>query len=281
MPVNPLPGRRALAREARLGFPNLRPARRPLVAARAALARLLWRADGHRLAPSNRALDRALHALPVGELEWFFELNPLGPLYFLPTREWVRAFVKQLDALGVTRVLEVAAGDGFLSHSLRIAAPHLEFIATDSGAWERPEARMNAAERKRFAKTEVPGLALGEGVLRREARRAIRTFAPDLVLAAWLPPGPLLDSLIRAQVRYVVDVGAAGGVTSSAWSWRFAHDFLDGPLETLARCRLDARPARELHSRLTLYFGAAHEEHAVERVREGDWLWQYRPAPRK
>jgi hypothetical protein len=111
-----------------------------------------------------------------------------------------------------------------------------------------------------------------------EARAAIRKVKPDLVLASWLPPGPLLDQLIRTPVRYVLDIGAAGGVTSSAWSWRFAHEFLDGPLETLGRCRLDEQPKAELHTRITLYFGKTHPEHALERVRPGDWLWQYRPA---
>jgi len=82
-------------------------------------------------------------------------------------------------------------------------------------------------------------------------------------------------------VKYVLEIGAAGGVTSSAWSWRYAHEFCDGPLETLARCRLDTRPARELHSRATLYFGALHPEHALERVRPGDWLWQYCPSAKE
>ena len=69
-----------------------------------------------------------------------------------------------------------------------------------------------------------------------------------------------------------------GEKKDGAWSWRFAHDTCEGPLESSARCRLDARPAERLHSRVTLYFGRAHEEHRCERVRPGDWLWQFRPA---
>ena len=211
-----------------------------------------------------------------GDLEWLCELGPLGPLYLLPTREWLRELVKTLRALGAKRVLEVAAGDGFLSRSLAAAAPDLEVIASDSHAWAAPQARMTAAERRRFADVAVAGIPMGAEVLRLEATAAIRKVRPDLVLASWLPPGPLLDRLIRAEVRHVLEIGAAGGVTSGQWSWRYAHDFQEGPLEELARCRLDERPARELHSRVTLYFGAAHEEHFCERVRPGDWLWQFR-----
>ena len=90
--------------------------------------------------------------------------------------------------------------------------------------------------------------------------------------------GALLDRLIRAETRHVLEIGAAGDVTAAgAWSWRFAHDTREGPLERTARCRLDARPARRLHSRVTLYFGRTHPEHHCERVRPGDWLWQFRP----
>jgi hypothetical protein len=78
-------------------------------------------------------------------------------------------------------------------------------------------------------------------------------------------------------VKYLLEIGAAGGVTPGAWNWRYAHDLCTGPLESLARCRLDVRPKKALHSRVTLYFGAAHPEHRCERVREGDWLWQFRP----
>jgi len=108
------------------------------------------------------------------------------------------------------------------------------------------------------------------------ALAAIRRMRPDLVLACWLPPGNLLSRLIRAPVRHVLEIGAKDGATPGAWNWRFAHQFCE-ELERRARCRLDERPARTLHSRVTLYFGRSHPEFAVERVRKGDWLWQFRP----
>jgi hypothetical protein len=68
-------------------------------------------------------------------------------------------------------------------------APDLEVLASDSGAWERPQARMSASERRALASGRVAGLPPGEGVHRLEARAAIRALRPDLVLACWLAPG--------------------------------------------------------------------------------------------
>jgi len=267
---------KAPAREARAGFVARRGGARR-IAARAAFAHAVWTRDGARRLPARDELDRALSNLTLDDLSWLCEFGALGPLYFLPTRPFVSALARELRKLGVKRVLEVGAGDGFLSRCLRLAAPDLHVIATDSGAWQRPEGRMSAPERLEFAGRHVPGLALGPDVERLGALPAIEKHQPDLVLAAWLPPGPLLDRLIRAPVTYVLELGAPAGVTPSAWSWRFAHEFLEGPLEALARCRLDARPHKHLHSRATLYFGAAHPEHEESRVGAGDWLDQFRP----
>lgn len=275
-PAPPPPDRRTLVAEARAGWPSRKGGARA-VAARAAFARCVWNARGERRLPSPAALDAALTGLARADLDWICEFGPLGPLYFLPTTRWVKALATTVRELGARRVLEVAAGDGFLARCLAAAAPELEVHASDSGAWERPKARMSAAERQALRGVAVPGLGLGASVERLEARAAIAKFKPDLVLAAWLPPGPLLEKLVRARVAHVLEVGAAGGVTSGAWHWRWAHDFCEGPLETLARCRLDARPAVERHSRITLYFGARHPDHALEQVRPGDWLWQFRP----
>jgi hypothetical protein len=244
-----------------------------------AIGRLLWSPSGARRLPGTRALDAALGRLRKGDLFQICELDPRGPLYLLPTRELIRALAARIRALGARRVLEVAAGDGFLSAALRQAAPGLQIVASDSGAWTDARARMTARERREFRGVDVPGVRLGPSLLRLEALSAIRRSRPDLVLASWLPPGRLLDRLIRAPVRYVLEIGAKDGVTPGAWSWRFAHEFCED-LERSARCRLDERPRRTLHSRVTLYYGARHPEHACERVRPGDWLWQFRPRSR-
>jgi hypothetical protein len=248
----------------------------PRSKARDDLARLLWTRSGGRRLPSTRALDAALARLPRGELHDLCELDPRGPLYLLPTREFVRELAGSIRALGSRRILEVAAGDGFLAGALRRAAPELTVVASDSGAWADPRARMNAREQRQLRGVDVPGVRLGRSVLRLDAFEAIRRTRPDLVLASWLPPGALLDRLIRAPVRHVLEIGAKDGVTPGAWSWRFAHEICD-ELEQHARCRLDERPGRELHTRVTLYYGARHRWHARERVRPGDWLWQFRP----
>jgi protein-L-isoaspartate O-methyltransferase len=247
------------------------------VRARAALARAIWSKSGARRLPTGSELDRALTQLPPAELAWMCEFAPLGPLYLLPTRPFVKALARTLEELGAGRILEVAAGDGFLARALRQVSPRLEVVATDSGAWSRASARMSRRELHSLRGVAVPGVRAGADVLRMDARRAIREVAPDLVLCSWLPPGHMLDALIRAPVRHVLEIGAGSGVTASAWSWRFQHEFLEGALERHARCRLDARPGRTLHSKVTLYFGAAHPDFHEERVRRGDWLWQYRP----
>jgi hypothetical protein len=253
------------------------PARRGRIAARAQLARALWTKRGERKLPGERELDEALTRQSAEDLDWLCELSPLAPLYLLPTRRFVNALARQLRALDVTRVLEVAAGDGFLARSLQRTAPELEVRASDSGAWSDPRARMTRAERKQHP--HVPGLRLGANVEPLDADAAIRRYRPELVLCSWLPPGHMLDSLVRARVRYVLELGAGSGVTGSAYSWRFAHEFLEGELEQSARCRLDLRPRMELHSRATLYYGRAHHAYHEEPVQRGDWLYQFRPKP--
>ena len=244
------------------------------------LESVLWIRPGQRRLPTTRALDRALAALPEGALWRRCELCPSGPLYFLPTREWIAALGAECARLG-GRVLEVGAGDGFVSRCLRGVRPELEVISTDSGAWERPRARMTAREARSRLARRARGLTLGAGVVRLDAVSAVRRFRPDIVLAIWLPPGSLLSRLITAPCRYVLEVGAAGGVTAAGgWDWRFSHELLEGPLERFARCRLDARPKRRLHSTVTLYHGRRNADFAVERPRPGDWLEQFRPVPR-
>lgn len=241
------------------------------------LERCLWNTRGERRLPGLAELDAALAATLPSEIDRLLEFGPRGPLYLLPTKEWIRALAKELERLGVKRVLEIGAGDGFLSACLAKAAPRLDVRCTDSHAWTRATARMSARERAELKGVEVAGIRAGSHVERLEARAAIAMHKPDLVLASWLPPKFALSQVLRRDVNYLFEIGAAGGVTPGAWNWRYAHDLCTGPLEELARCRLDVRPKKALHSRVTLYFGAAHPEHRCERVREGDWLWQFRP----
>jgi hypothetical protein len=233
------------------GFPA-RGGRPRRIAARAAVARLLWNRDGTRRVPTAGAFDRAVSALPRRELEWICEFNPLGPVYLIPTRPFLRALARRIRSCGARRVLEVAAGDGHLSRALAQEAPDLEIIAADSGKWERPAARMSARERRELKGAETAGLAPGPGVRRLEARAAIRALKPDLALACWLPPGPLLKRVLLSGVRHVLEIGAGSGITGDISCWRYPHEFCD-ELDRLGRCRLDERPAEKLHTRVTLY----------------------------
>jgi hypothetical protein len=237
---------------------------------------LFFAHDGTRRAPTTAALDRVCTASPRGALWRYCETRPTGPIYLLPTREFIRALARQCRELGRS-VLEVGAGDGYLARALATSDPGLRVRATDSGAWRKPAARMTPAERKQWASVPIAGLSLGPNVERQDAVSATRRHRPDVVIAAWLPPGPLLSKLIRSPCRFVIDIGATNGVTTQGgWDWRFAHQFLE-PLERWARCRLDERPAKALHSRVTLYFGRLHPAFREEHPREGDWLWQFRP----
>jgi hypothetical protein len=245
------------------GAPKETPARRR---ARQQLVDALWDGTGARRLPTQRELEAALGANRTADVWWVCEMASHGPLYFLPTREWVKGMARQLTALKVKRVLEVGAGDGFVAAQLAAALPHVRFQATDTGAWSRPKARMSAADLKEFAGLPVPPLRLGPGVLRMAAPLAVRTFRPDLVLCVWAPPGNLVDRMVRAPVRHVLDVSVDGDVCGNgAATWRFNKEFLDGPVEQLALCRLDGKPLKQRTSRVTLYYGKAHPEFQEEK----------------
>ena len=222
------------------------------MAARSAVARLLWDEDGERRVPPAATLDRALSALPRGELERMCEFNPFGPIYFIPTPPFLRALARRIRSRGGHRILEVAAGDGHLTRALSAVAPDLRVLASDSGKWERPEARMSPRERRALRGTAVSGIRGRPEVARLDVRAAVEKFRPDLVLACWLPPGPLLGRLLRAARCDVLEIGAGSGITGDISCWRYEHDFCD-ELDALGRCRLDERPSRKLHTRVTLY----------------------------
>jgi hypothetical protein len=177
----------------------------------------------------------------------------------------VAILARTVRALGVRRVLEVCAGDGLLARSLAAADGSLEVLATDDGAWEDPASRMGVADRARYGGVRFGGLRCGPGVQRLGALEAVARHAPELVLVSWAPPGPLVESLVLAPVRFVLELGVDGDVTGDAQRcWRYRKEFLEGAVEARALCRLDGGAGFSARTRVTLYYGASHPEHGEE-----------------
>lgn len=234
-------------------------------AAREALAHTLWSPNGSRRLPSEAELSKALDACDARDVWWVCEMASPGPVYLLPTREWVSSLRALLRSLSATRVLEVAAGDGFLSRCVRAGRPRYEVIASDDGSWAKPARRMSATDREEFRGVDVPGLHPGREVAVMPAKRAVETYKPDVVLVSWAPPGPLVEQMIRAKVRHVVEVGVDGDVCGDpARTWKYNKELLDGPIESRAFCRLDGRGAANRRTRVTTYYGRAHDDYFCE-----------------
>lgn len=237
-------------------------------AARAALAELLWDEAGARRLPTERALAEAMGRCTSDDVWWVCEANSAGPLYLLPTREWIRALARLVRSLGVRTVVEVAAGDGFVSARLQAAVPEVRILATDSGAWATPRGRMSDADRRAMGGVPMAGIRAAPQVERLAATTAVARYRPDLVLVVWAPPGTLVDRVIRAPTRYVLDVSVDGDVCGNGMrTWRFEKDFLSGHIEDRALCRLDGGAAKERATRVTLYYGARHRRFGVTRTR--------------
>lgn len=240
-------------------------------ASRARLERVLRAEDGSRRLPREAELVAALEGCDPRDVWWTCEMSSHGPVYLLPTREWIRALVRTIRRLGARRVLEVAAGDGFLARCLAEAAPDLEVLAADDGSWERPRGRMSAADRREMRGQRVPGLRLGPNVERLDALRAVRRHRPDLVIVAWAPPGDLVEKLIRSRVSHVLEIGTDGDhCGSGVAAWRYAFECLEGAIQDRAICRLDARPSQGRATRVTRYPGRSHPDFRMPRRRAAD-----------
>ncbi|MEW5852716.1 MAG: hypothetical protein AB2A00_28280 [Myxococcota bacterium] len=237
--------------------------------ARENLVKVLWDRHGRRRLPTDAQLVRAMEACDKRDVWWVCEANSAGPLYFLPTKDWIRTLARTLKDWEIRSVLEVGAGDGFVSACLAAAMPDVKVVATDSGAWERPAARMNRQDRRDFKGVPFRGISAGENVIRMDAVAAVKRFKPNLTLVVWPPPGDLLERVIKApSSRVVLDVSVEGDVCGMGMlTWRFNKDFVFGPLEERALCRLDARPREERHTRVTVYYGRAHPEFHEEKGR--------------
>ena len=233
--------------------------------ARERLIEVLWDQRGRRRLPPQRALIDAVNACDERDLWWVCEANSAGPLYLLPTREWLSHLSAALDELKVKSVLEVAAGDGFLSACLQRRRPDLQVTATDDFSWTKAHTRSSPQDRAEFGATPFAGIQPLSIVQRLGAVAAVAQLCPQLVLVSWAPPGTLVERVIRAPAcELVLDLSVAGDVCGNGMkTWRFEKEFLDGPLETQALCRLDARPDDGRQTQATLYYGRAHPSFGV------------------
>ena len=231
-------------------------------AARAALVDVLWDSAGRRRLPPQRALTDALNACDVRDVWWVCEASSAGPLYLLPTREWLTHLCDFLDDNKIKRVHEVAAGDGFLSACLHRRRPDLQVSASDDFSWTRAQQRSSEADRQEFDGTAFAGIQPLSIVEKRGAVAAINAHRPDLVIVAWAPPGALVERVIRAPAtKLVLDLSVDGDVCGNGiatWQ-KYEKDFLEGPLESTALCRLDARPDERRHTVATAYYGRGHK----------------------
>jgi len=231
---------------------------------RGALIEVLFDGNGRRKLPRERDLAAAIDACGAEDTWWVCEANSYGPLYFLPTREWLGELVALVDSLKAKSVLEVGAGDGFLSFCLSRRRPDLKVTATDDFSWTKPSARQNDDDRAEFDGVAFAGIRPMAHVVKHGAVAAVTALRPDLVLCAWPPPGTLVERVIRAPSKHVVDISVDGDVCGNGEkTWRFEKEFLSGPLEDRGLCRLDGDGPRQ--TRCTLYFGARHRRHGVDK----------------
>lgn len=152
-------------------------------------------------------------------------------LYFLPTEEFLLALIRLFRHLGVSRVVEVGAGEGFVAAAL--AARGFPVVATDLEA--------------------MPGAPYGAPVHRANHLEAVAAFQPEMVFWCWPPLGSRApQEVIRAPgLKYYLDVGDGGFATGAP---ELVPQFRGRYLPTLSRLgytRLDAGPFR--HNRCFLF----------------------------
>jgi hypothetical protein len=158
-----------------------------------------------------------------------------GPqLYFLPTQEFLQGLIRLFRRLGVSRVVEVGAGDGLVAAALTDQG--FPVLATD------PQGRGVSA--------------CGLPVYPADHRRAVEEFQPELAFWCWPPfRSRAPEDLIRSPyLKYYVDVGDGGGATGMP---DLVPGFRGRYLATLSRLGyswLDAGPFR--HNRCFLFKAA-------------------------
>ncbi len=215
------------------------------------MERLLWDEDGDRLVPGVAAFDRAAARLPPGMLFRICELNPHGPIYVLPTAPFLRALARRIRRLRRPHRPGSGRGrrsSGALAPRNRPRPERRRHRLGDLDPSRRPHVAARAPRLPRQGRRRPaarPRRAPPRGD-RGHPHAAAGSRARELAA-----PGPLLGRIIRAA-PLVLEIGAGSGITGDIRCWRYPHEFCED-LDALGRCRLDERPARRLHTRVTLY----------------------------
>jgi hypothetical protein len=170
---------------------------------------------------------------------WLMALSAATGVYFFPSREWVPRLIRYLRLLGVSRLLEVGAGRGYLSAAL---APLCEAAGLAFGAVDRGDGEF------------VSELPVHPRVVRGEALAAVRDFRPQVVLYSWPPPGQSVAGICQAPfLHYLILVGeVGGGATGDPEDWQRLPHQVSPALSRYGRGRTG--PARHA---VTVFYGGA------------------------
>jgi hypothetical protein len=170
---------------------------------------------------------------------WLMALSQATGVYFFPSREWPRRFLRFLRFLKITRLLEAGAGRGYLTAALAplCQAAGIAFMAVDKGEGEFQS-----------------GLPAHPRMERGDVFEAVRDFRPQAVLYAWPPPGQSIARICQAEfLHYLILVGeAGGGVTGDPADWRILPHRQSPALSRYGR----GRTGEERH-RVTIFGGGA------------------------
>lgn len=126
-------------------------------------------------------------------------------LFQIWNKEYIEALSKEiLNLVGKDLVLEVAAGDGMLSHWLREYG--VDIKATDNMSWHNHEP----------TDRNIP-IKLHSEVEELDAIEAIRKYKPRMVIVSWIPYSNELDcEILDEDPEYLILIGEGrGGCTGS------------------------------------------------------------------
>lgn len=163
--------------------------------------------------PSYEEVCKALYErelinlTPDNWTESWFSTCIRKALFQLWNKEYVEELSVEIKKLVNDKlVLEVAAGDGMLSHWLREYGVNIK--ATDDMSWHN------------FDRTEYP-IKIRSEVEKLDAIEAIQKYKPNLVIASWIPYGSDLDyKILKEKVSYFIIIGEGpGGCTGSEVFW--------------------------------------------------------------